>query len=205
MALSSFTTGASSDGSPTGGIRVGRAEDILLRRYLDHLFHDEHLLARQVGIEHGTDIAGRSGDKLNAVAGPAFDLLDKVDIRGLRDGDGERALHQEQGENHIVLQKFLGEESDGLRVGQPGAYVGEGNAMRISDSLGDLFIRTGVLVEKEFGERVSRKSLFRCSEQRGFQLDRLDNSRSRSRGREVWVRGWSSIGAFQSWQTHSGA
>ena len=57
------------------------------------------------------------GDDLHLVAAEPLDLFEQEHVGRLGDGDGEHAFDEEQRQDLVLLEEFLGQDRDDLRVG----------------------------------------------------------------------------------------
>jgi hypothetical protein len=121
---------------------------------VDDVIDDEDGLVGEIGLEGGADVADGGGDDLDLIAAEALDLFDEEDVCGLGYGDGEFSLDEEEGEDLVLFEEFLGEDGDDLGVGDARADAGVGDAVGLGEGFGDLIFGAEAELDEDFAEEL---------------------------------------------------
>ncbi len=123
------------------------------------LVDDEDVCGGEVRLEGGADVALRGGDELDARVGEPLDFLDEEEVGGLGDGDGERAVDEEEGEDGVCLDELARELVGDSRVGDPRGELCVGDAVGLGERFDDLVFGDEVEVDEDLAE----ESLLACA------------------------------------------
>ena len=127
---------------------------IIEARFVDYVVDYKNVGSRHIRLKRLRDVFGCRADNLNGAAAETFDFVNQKDVRRLADRDGKSIINLKQRQNAMLLEKFLWQRLDNVRVADFRRYLGVRNAVSRRKRGSDVVFGAVALLDEQFAKQL---------------------------------------------------